>query len=65
MSQIDQLSVPELVELRDAINARLGEHVSDETWELLESRIAIADADPQDYIRLEDWKNRRRTRRSS
>ncbi|MFT4294209.1 MAG: hypothetical protein QM582_02220 [Micropruina sp.] len=63
MEQLDRLSPSELVELRDVIQAKLGEDVPAEQWAILEQRVAEADTTPDDYITLDDWKARRRTRR--
>lgn len=63
MEQVDRLSEAELVELRDAIEAKLGDDVPAGQWVVLEQRIAEADANPDDYITLNEWKARRRARR--
>lgn len=65
MEQVDQLSASELVELRDAIDARLGGDVPAEQWAILQQRVAEADANPEDYITLDEWKTRRRARRTA
>jgi len=65
MEQVDQLSPSELVELRDAIQAKLGDEVPVGQWAILEHRVAEADAKPDDYITLDEWKARRRARRSA
>ena len=65
MEQVDRLSPSELVELRDAIQAKLREDVAAGQWEILEQRDAEAGANPDDYITLDDWKARRRTRRTA
>ncbi|MCC7128045.1 MAG: hypothetical protein IT192_04420 [Microbacteriaceae bacterium] len=65
MEQLDRLSASELVELRDAIQARLGEEASTEQWAILEQRVTEADANPDDYIPLDEWKTRRRARRTA
>ena len=60
MEQVDQLSASELVELRDAIDARLFGDVPAGQWAILQQRVAEADANPEDYITLDEWKARRR-----
>lgn len=65
MEQVDQLSPSELVELRDAIQAKLGDEVPAGQWAILEQRVAEADANPDDYITLDAWKARRRARRTA
>lgn len=65
MEQVDQLSPSELVELRDAIQAKLGDDVPAGQWAILEQRVAEADANPDDYITLDEWKSRRRARRTA
>lgn len=65
MQQVDRLSPSELVELRDAIQAKLGNDVPAGQWAILEQRVAEADANPDDYITLDEWKARRRARRTA
>lgn len=65
MEQVDRLSPSELVELRDAIQAKLRDDVSAGQWAILEQRVADADANPDGYVTLDDWKARRRTRRTA
>jgi hypothetical protein len=65
IEQVDQLSPSELVELRDAIQAKLGDEVPAGQWAILEQRVAEADASPDDFITLDEWKARRRARRSA
>lgn len=65
MQQVDQLSPSELVELRDAIEARLEREVPPDQWALLAERVAEADANPDDFITLDEWKLRRRSQRSA
>lgn len=65
MEQVDRLSPSELVELRDAIQARLGDEIPADQWEILAQRVAEADANPEDYITLDEWKARRLKRRSA
>lgn len=60
MEQVDRLSPSELVVLRDAIDAKLGHDVPADQWAILQQRVSDADADPEDYITLEEWKARRR-----
>lgn len=65
MEQVDRLSPSELVELRDAIQAKLGDEVPVGQWAILEQRVSEADANPDDYITLDAWKARRRPRRTA
>lgn len=65
MEQVDQLSPSELVELRDAIEAKLGDGVPAGQWAILAQRVAEADANPDDYITLDEWKARRRAHRTA
>ena len=65
MEQVDRLSRSELVELRDAIQAKLRDDVPAAQWAILEQRVAEADANPDDYITLDEWKARRRARRTA
>ncbi|MCI1748516.1 MAG: hypothetical protein LKI24_10750 [Acidipropionibacterium sp.] len=65
MEQVDMLSPSELVELRDAIQAKIDDDVSAGQWAILEQRVVEADANPGDYITLDEWKARRRARRSA
>ncbi|WP_454301818.1 hypothetical protein [Salana multivorans] len=65
IEQVDQLSDSELVELRDAIEARLSRDIPAGQWAILEQRAADADAEPDDFILLDDWKAHRRARRAT
>lgn len=65
MEQVDQLSPSELAELRDAIQAKLGDDVPSDQWAILEQRVVDADANPDDHITLDEWKARRRARRTA
>ena len=65
MEQVERLSPSELVELRDAIQAKLGDDVPAGQWAILEQRVAEADANPDDHITLDEWKARRRARRTA
>lgn len=65
MEQVDRLSRSELVELRDAIQTKLGDEVPAGQWAILEQRVAEADANPDDYVTLDEWKTRRRARRTA
>ena len=65
MKQIDRLSTAELIELRDAIQAKLDDDMSAGQWTILEQRVAEADANPDDFMTLDEWKARRRARRSA
>lgn len=65
MEQVDRLTPSELVELRDAIQAKLDDDVPAGQWAILEQRVAEADANPDDFITLDEWKARRRARRSA
>ena len=58
MEQVDRLSASELAELRDVIQAKLGDDVPAGQWVVLEQRVAEAEADPDDYITLDEWKAR-------
>lgn len=58
MKQIDRLSTAELIELRDAIQAKLDD-VPAGQWAILEQRVSEADANPDDYITLDEWSARR------
>lgn len=60
MEQVDRLSPSELIELRDAIQAKLGDDVPAGQWAILEERVAEAEANPDDYITVDEWKTRRR-----
>jgi hypothetical protein len=60
MEQVDRLSASELVELRDVIDVKIGGDVPAGQWAILEQRVADADANPDDYITLAEWKTRRR-----
>lgn len=60
MEQVDRLSASELAELRDAIEAKLGGDVPAGQWIILAQRLAEADANPDDYVLLDEWKARRR-----
>lgn len=64
MKQVDRLSPSELVELRDAIQAKLDD-IPTGQWPILEQRVAEANANPDDYITLDEWKARRRARRTA
>ncbi|MFT4187060.1 MAG: hypothetical protein QM621_00600 [Aeromicrobium sp.] len=64
LERVDQLSATELIELRDAIEVKLGHDVPAGQWALLERRVADADARPDDHITLDEWKARRRARRA-
>lgn len=63
--QIERLSPSELLELRNVIQAKLDDDLSVAQWAVLEQRIADADENPDDYITLDEWKTRRRTRRTA
>jgi hypothetical protein len=65
MQQVDRLSESELVELRDVIQAKLGDDVPAGQWAILEQRVAEAEANPDDYITLDEWKTRHRARRTA
>ncbi len=65
MEQVERLSPSELVELRDVIQAKLGDDVPSGQWAILEQRVAEADANPDDYITLDELKARRRARRTT
>jgi len=65
MEQVERLSPSELVELRDVIQAKLDDDVPAGQWAILEQRVAEADANPDDFITLDEWKARRRARRSA
>ena len=65
MEQVDRLTPSELVELRDAIQAKLDDDVPAGQWAILEQRVAEVDANPDDFITLDEWKARRRARRSA
>ena len=58
MKQIDRLSTAELIELRDAIQAKLDD-VPAGQWAILEQRVSEADANPDDYLTLDEWSARR------
>ncbi len=60
MEEVDRLSPSELAELRDVIQAKLGDDVPAGQWTVLEQRVAEADANPDDHITLDEWKARRR-----
>ncbi|MFT8637801.1 MAG: hypothetical protein ABF811_07570 [Pseudoclavibacter sp.] len=64
MRQVDRLSPSELVELHDAIQAKLDD-IPTGQWAILEQRVAEANANPDDYITLDEWKARRRARRTA
>jgi hypothetical protein len=65
MQQVDQLSASELVELRAAIDVKIGNDVQAGQWAVLEQRVADADANPKDYITLDEWKTSRRSHRTA
>ncbi len=65
MDQLERLSPSELVELRDVIEAKLGDDVPAGQWAILEQRVADADANPDDFITLDQWKALRSARRSA
>lgn len=65
MEQVERLSPSELVELRDVIQAKLDDDVPAGQWVILEQRAAEADANADDFITLDEWKARRRVRRSA
>ena len=65
MEQVERLSPSELVELRDVIQAKLDDDVPAGQRAILEQRVAEADANPDDFITLDEWKARRRARRSA
>lgn len=65
VEQLDWRSPSELAEVRDLIQAKLGGDVPSSQWATLEQHVAEADADPSDYITLDEWKARRRTRRTA
>lgn len=65
MEQVDQLTPSELVELRDAIQAKLDDDVPAGQWEILEQRVTAADANQDDFITLAEWKASRRGRRTA
>ncbi|MEN2741058.1 hypothetical protein ABCS02_25020 [Microbacterium sp. X-17] len=65
MEQVDQLSPSELVELRDAIQTKLGDDVPAGQWAILEQRVAEADGKPDDYVTLDEWKAQRAARRTA
>lgn len=65
MEQVNRLSLAELAELRDVVQAKLDEEVPTGQWAILEQRVAEADANPDDYITLGEWKARRRERRTA
>lgn len=65
VEQVDPFSPSELVELRDAIQATLGDDVPAGQWAILEQRVADADANPDDDITLDEGKSRRRARRTA
>lgn len=60
--QLDRLTPSELVELRDAIQAKLGDDVPADHWAILERPVVEADANADDYITLDEWKVRRARR---
>ncbi|HRP98958.1 MAG TPA: hypothetical protein PK781_00695 [Terrimesophilobacter sp.] len=63
--QLDRLSPSELAELRDVIQAKLEGDVPAGQWVIVEERVAEADANPGDYVTLDEWKARRRTRHTA
>ncbi|MGO2634747.1 MAG: hypothetical protein ACTII7_12430 [Galactobacter sp.] len=65
LEQVARLSPSELLELRDVIQAKLDDDVPADQWAILEQRVAAADANPDDYITLDEWKARRSERRSA
>ncbi len=65
MEQVDRLSTSELVELRDVIQAKLGDDVPAGQWVVLEQRVAEADVNPDDFSTLDELKARRRARRTA
>ncbi len=65
LEQVERLSPSELVELRDIIQAKLDDDVPVGQWAILGQRVAEADANPDDFITLDEWKARRRARRTA
>ena len=68
MEQVERLSpseLVELVELRDVIQAKLDDDVPAGQWAILAQRVAEANTNPDDFITLDEWKARRRARRSA
>ena len=68
MEQVERLSpseLVELVELRDVIQAKLDDDVPAGQWAILAQRVAEANTNPDDFITLDEWKARRRERRSA
>ncbi len=65
MDELDRLSPSELAELRDVIQARLDDDVPADQWAILEQRVAEADANPGDYLTLDEWKARCRADRTA
>lgn len=65
LEQVMQLDESARRELRDAIDESLPEHLSPQVVVLPKERIAEADANPDDYVTLEEFKRqvaeRRRT----
>ncbi len=64
LEQVARLTPSELLELRDVIQAKLDDDVPAGQWAILEQRVTEADANPDDFITLDEWTARRRARRS-
>lgn len=65
LEQLDRLSPSELVELRNAIQTKLGDSIPAGQWAILEDRVAEADTNADDYITLDEWKTLRQARRTA
>lgn len=64
VEQVMRLDAAARLELRDAIDESLGDEVvAPEIWELLEQRVAEPDANPDDYVSLDDDEREVRARR--
>lgn len=66
LEQVLQLDESARRELRDAIDVSLGDgYMSPEIAAIIDQRIAEADANPDDYVTLEDFMSELRSRRTA
>jgi hypothetical protein len=64
LEQVMQLDESARRELRDALDESLPEHVSPQVVALLKERIAEADANPDDYLSLDEFRRQIAKRRA-
>lgn len=63
--QVEQLDEADLIELRGVIDAKLDDYVLPAIAAIVDQRIAEADANPDDYITLDDFERKLRARSHS